>query len=460
MIKKWQAGINIGIGVSLVLSVLLGILFLFLRPSDITVSDQPPPKSTLPKRAFMQSKEAYEAIGPPFLTLQFSPMSMQLPDLKKYLLYYGKNGRPDATEENALLHFSFAGNKVVSSVMPGEHLYILYDRRLNPPQYVFSPGNAETSLWMEATAQGNEAFVQVSMKGESGEIIQSPESNAKFTLPEKEYVRFGNAGWELGKNRVDATILARQKARWFGPDLFLARHGGKEYAAFIGKQRLDFGEGDDIYSVFVGLNDSLVWEHNRWKLAKPGQETLGKPLLLVKKIEERLMNFELWDPEGKGKVVLNLLKSNEPVAQANIVQSFKFVGARTRTQFVFEIDKERVLLSPKDWLLMTPKGWLKLATPKEIDDYVERKITGPLFVFDVVERNNDSLVLKGTLFNASRTDMQPVDIVLQQPTGAVTTGASGQPKNGKPNRKTPPPEDDDELDFFDDDDLDENFDDD
>ena len=80
------------------------------------------------------------------------------------------------------MHFAFTGNKIVSSVMPGERLYILYDRKLNPPQYIFSPGNAETSLWMEATLKATKLIVKVSMKGETGEIIQQPESNARFTF--------------------------------------------------------------------------------------------------------------------------------------------------------------------------------------------------------------------------------------------------------------------------------------
>lgn len=468
MIRKWLTGGLYGVAGAIAFCLLLALFFIIKRPSEIQVSDKPPPKSILPKRAFQQNQEAYDAIGDPFLNLQFSPMSMQLPDLKRYLIYYGKNGRPDATAEHTLMHFSFTGNKNVSSVMPGERLYILYDRKLNPAQYIFSPGNMETSLWMEATSHDNEAIVHVSMKGESGETIHQPEANARFNLPEKEYVRFGSAGWELGKNRVDATILARQKARWYGPDLFLARHGGKEFAAVVGKQRIDFGEGDDLYSVFVGVNDSLVWENNRWRVAKPGSETLGKPLLYVKKIEERLMGLELWDPEGKGKVVLNLLKATEPPAQTNILQSFKFVGARTRTQFVFEVDKERMLLSPKDWLLLTTnghsKGWIKLTSPKEIDDYVERKLIGPLFVFDAVDRKDDRLILKGTLFNPSRTDMQPVEIGLQQP-GATPTQPKGDERGKKDkmlqNRgnQPPPEDDDDDFDAFDDDDEDYDLDD-
>lgn len=423
MIKQWLTWLNYFVVGVAILFVIFGGAFLMFRPSIISVSNAPPPKTALPKGAFSFPKEIYNAIGEPLLFLQFSPMSMQLPDLKRYLIYYGKNGRPDAMVERPLLHFAFTGNKTMSSVVPGEKLYVLYDRKLNPPQYIFSPNNQQSSLWIEANAEGNEAHVKASMQGENGEMIHEPEANASFALPEKEYIRFGGTPWEIGKNRVDATLLARQKARWYGLDVFLAKHGGKEYAEKVGKQRVDFGEGEDIYSIYVGLNDAIIWIDDHWKVVKPGAESLGKPLLVVKKIEDRLMNLELWDPEGKGKIALNLLKSSEIQAQTNIHKNFKFVGARTRTQFVFEIDGERMLLSPHDWLLSTKEGWVKLETPDEIDQYVERKLIGPLFVFDGIEKKEDHLSLIGTIFNSPRTDMQPIEIPLQQ-------GTPTQPNSG------------------------------
>lgn len=280
-------------------------------------------------------------------------------------------------------------------------------------------------------------------------------------------MRFGGtSGWEIGKNRVDATLLARQRARWFGPDVFLQTHGGKEYADIIGKQRIDFGEGDEAYSVFVGPNDTLIWTNDRWKVVKPGPDSLGKPMLVVKKIDERIMNLELWDPEGKGKVILNLLKSTEAPPPASLINQFKFVGARTRTQFVFEINKERMLLSPQDWLLLTKEGWMKLVTPKEIDDFVDRKLVGPLFIFDEVDRHDDKQFLKGTLFNAARTDMITVEIPLQQTAPNAPGGPNkGNEKNDQrgrvPHRQGPPPNmihrpmslDEEDEDMMDDDDM-------
>lgn len=414
MIKKWLNWINLSIAGLAILFILWGLLLYVMRPSEILTSDKPPPKTALPKRAFALTQEAYDAIGDPTLALQFAPVSLQLPDIKRYIVYYGKNGRPDAPVDNPRMHFSFTGNKTISSVNPGERLYLLFNRDLNPPQYVFSPDNISTSLWIEAIPKGSDAVVSVSMKGENGEIIREPASLATFTTPEKEYVRFGGVPWEIGKNRVDATLLAKQKARWYGTDMFLQKHGGQEFATEASKQRIDFGESDDVYSVFVSLGDSLIWDGERWVNMKPGQETLGKPLLLVKKIDDRIMNFELWDPEGKGKIAVNLMKSTDSAPPPNLLQQLKFVGARTRSQFVFEINKERMLLSPHDWILLTKDGWMKLDTPQEIDDYVERRRIGPMFVFDEVDRKDDKAVINGTLFSASRTSMQPIEIPLQQ----------------------------------------------
>jgi hypothetical protein len=422
MIRKWLHVINRVVAGGVGLLLLLSAALYFSRPAEIMViNDVASVGSGLPKGAFTLNREAYDSIGEPLLSLKFSPISVQLPDLRKALLYYGKNGRPDAQADHPLLHFAFMGNKVAASIEPGKPLYLIYDRKSNPPQYAFSPGNEETPLYMQCALDGTEATVTVVMKCQDGSLITEPSAHAQFTLPEKEYVRFGGTPWEIGKWRVDGSLLARQRARWYGPDRFLERHGGDEYSHVNGKHRIDFGEGEDMYSVFVGISECLIWDSDlgKWRSSKPGTETLGHPLLFVKKVDERLINLELWDNDGRGKLALNLLKSTENWMPQNLQQSFKFMGARTRSQFVFEVNKERMLIRPKDWLVLTEAGWLKLTTPEEIDNFVDRKITGALFVFDGVEKRDDKQVLVGTMFNSTRTEMQTVEMPILQGGGAV-----------------------------------------
>lgn len=414
MFRKWISWVNYSVAATIALLLLAALAFYMMKRSDFPVSDQSVRKSPVPKNAFSRPTEEYQAIGPPALTLNFSPLNVQLPDLRRYLVYYGKNGRPDAKSDHPALYFAFTGNKMPKPVFPGERLYLLYDRSQSPNQYIFSPSNAPTPLWIETEVQGTQAIVHVTMEADGGKVIREPRAYADFAILEKEYVRPGGTPWELGKWRVDGTMLARQKARWYGADKFLEKHGGEEYKSLMNKQRIDFGEGDEVYSVYAGQEDCLIWEDNRWHSVKAGEGTLQHTLMCIKKVDDRVMSLELWDVDGKGKMVLNLVKANEPWVPQNLEQSFKFMGARTRSQFVFEVNKERVLLRPHDWLVFTDGAWKKLSSPKEIDDYVERRVVGPLFVFDSVERKDEKQVIIGTLFNSARTETATIELPLQQ----------------------------------------------
>ncbi len=416
MISRWLTVVNgIIVGAILLLGVGMGVIWL-KRPVEIVCGNPKGRPCNLPKGAFEHPAESYQELNGPLLALQQTPPSLQLPDLRQQFIYYGKNGRPDAQSQHTLLHFSFNGNKAVVSIAPGERLYLVYDKKSQPGRYVFSPHNEPSSLWIEGTPVDSEVQVKLTMANDKGDLVVEPESNHQFRLAEKEFIRYAGASWELGTWRVDGTILARQRARWFGPDRFLEKHGGEEYQEVVGKQRVDFGENADIYSVFVKVGDCLVWDQNRWKVVQPGSESRNHPLLVVKKIDERLMTFELWDVEGKGKILLNLLKSAEPWMAQNaqhIQHMFKFVGARTRSQCVFEINHERMVVRPSDWLLMTQKGWKKLASAEEIDNYVKRKTPGTLFVFEGLTRKDERQVMLGTLYNPTRSDYQTVELVLQ-----------------------------------------------
>lgn len=422
-------GVVCGAGVLLIAAA----LFYGMRPSEIEQSSFDVQKAHLPKSAFLLSKKSYEAIGNPFTELNFVPPSMRLPDLRNQLVFYGKNGRPDAGADKQLLHFAMTGTKNTLSVATGEKLYLVYDKKGSGSKYAFSPSNNETSLWIEANCQGADACVKVCMKNEKGELVSEPQNNAQFTIPEKEYARFSGGVWEIGKTRVDGTLLARQRARWFGPDVFLQKHGGDEFEDMQGKQGIDFGDSDNNYSVYVKVGDCLIWKDEKWNVVTAGQQTLGHPLLIVKKIDERVMNLELWDVEGRGKMPLNLLKANDPFVAQNVQDDFKFVGARTRTQFIFEIKDDRLTLKPHDWLLLTPEGWKKLDSVQAIDDYVSRKTQGVLFVFDEVAKKDERQVLVGTVFNPTRSQHETIEISMQSvnataPTNAVTAKKGNKTK--------------------------------
>jgi hypothetical protein len=445
MIGQWITWLNFALLGSALLLGLSGGIFWLKRPSEIACANLPTKECGLPKGAFELAEQAYNQIGAPLLALEEVPPTMQLPDLRQQLIYYGKNGRPDAQTTHTLLHFSLNGNKAVVSTPPGEKLYLVYDRKSTPGRYVFSSNNEKSSLWIVGDVVDNEVLIQVTLENDKGEKILEPEVFAQFRLNEKEFIRFAGTSWEIGSFRVDGTLLARQRARWYGVDRFLEDHGGRDHQNNIGKQRIDFGETDALYSVFVKTGDCLIWDNNCWSATAPGEESLGHPLLVVKKIDERLVTFELWDVEGKGKILLNLLKSTEPWAVQNaqsLQHMFKFVGARTRTQCVFEINRERMTLKPSDWLLLTPKGWKKLSTEEEIDHYVKRKLTGTLFVFEGISRKDERQIMTGKLYSPSRNDSQPVELALQ--VKGTKPSVSRETKEAKEVKGTKDDDDDDD----------------
>ena len=414
MIKNWLSWINISLLASSVFLVFFAFFIYLSRPGEIEIIQPKIEKASLPKGTFTREKQDLDAIGPPLISLPFSPMSLQLPDLRNYLLYHGRNERPDANPEQSLLHFSIAGSNESTTVYPNQPLYLVYDKTQVKSKYLFSKNNKETSLWIEAVPNGKEANVNVSMKNEAGKIIRKPEAHADFKLTEKAFSRIGLRNWFIDSFRVDGTLLARQKAKWYGPDLFIDKHGGDEYSDYIGKQRIDFDDGGAAYSVYVDERETLAWINKKWKKIIPGEKSRKYPLLVLRNIEDRLLKFDLWDVDGRIRTVLNLIKSRDVSGRISVEKAFKFVGARTRTQLMFEVKNERIIISPQDWLLFVNGEWKKITTPQEIDDYVNRKLIGPLFIIDGVERDDGRQILMGTVFNTSRSEQTSVEIPLQQ----------------------------------------------
>ncbi len=191
MFIRWLPGLNCTLlGLTLLLG-LMGVIYWLKQPKEIICGNVRTKDCRLPKGAFELEENAYQHAGEALFVLQQTPPTMQLPDLRQLLIYYGKNGRPDAQSHHTMLHFSLNGsNKKVVSVSPKERLYLVYDRQSSPNHYNFSPNNEKTSLWIEGSVVDHEAQIQVTMENDKGELIAEPSAFAQFRLPEKEFIRY------------------------------------------------------------------------------------------------------------------------------------------------------------------------------------------------------------------------------------------------------------------------------
>lgn len=443
MVARWIWWINYGLGG---LAGLLLLVALTLKIFSHSAIQEPPlqeiPKNIekeLPRSSLKIGQEAHDTIGQPLLTTKVVLPQLTLPDLRPVLTYYGTNSRPDSATDQTRLQFGLTGNQGFAAIAANEPLYLLYDRSQNPGRYILSPENLPTGLWIQATPKDTEAIIKVFLRDDEGKIITEPKVRSEFNLQEKEFARFGGGNWEIGKQRVDGTLLARQRARWYGQDLFFNEHGGEEYAAYVDKERIEFGEGEDRYVVYVGGNDCLIWDGKRWQQARSVSNSTTYPLLCIKKVEDRLMRLDLWDTEGKGRVAINLLKSTEAWAPQVIQRDFKFISVRTLSQYVFDIRKDRVVLRPGDWLLQTKDGWKKLVSTEDIDAFVDGKAQGVLFIFNGVGKKAEGQVISGTLYNATRSTVFPVEIPVEHSGNVLNSPQKEAQKAAEVPPSTPPP---------------------
>ncbi|MDP1880566.1 MAG: hypothetical protein Q8K60_06475, partial [Parachlamydiaceae bacterium] len=152
MINQWIKWVNV-----LIIMIAFGIciatgIYWLKKPSHIETSFPTSKELGLPKTAFELPIEAYDEISGPLLSLESQPPALQVPDIKGQLLFYGKNGRPDAQKNYTILHFALtSNNKNIASIKPNEPLYLVFDRSTTPGKYIFSPNNEKTSLWIQAT---------------------------------------------------------------------------------------------------------------------------------------------------------------------------------------------------------------------------------------------------------------------------------------------------------------------
>lgn len=420
--------------------ICLGMFFFLRAPeeSDILTIHPRIERTELPKSSFSEPED-YDLSSGPF-SLNWVPPLMQLPDLRGELQFFGQNGRPDAAWGKTSFHLGLKSSGEMRSVREKERLYLVYqgdfggffDRipyrepvstsetplwgdistTSRKGSYVFSPDNQPTPLWLEVSSGSTNAIsLYVKMLDEKGGLVKSPQDLRQITLSAQEFPKSQTVGWELGGYRVDSTLLVRQKARWIGSDLFLEMHGGDEYAYTAGREKIDFLDGDTTYSCFLGLGDYLVWKDEHWKTPAPGENTEGLPILCVKKIDDKIMNLELWDGLGRSKTALSLIRVKDHNRSPDLAQEFKFVGAKTWAQFIVECrNGGRLTLKPNDWLVLTQEGWKKLDSPEQVDQYVDGSLMGPLFVLDKMTKQNGRQVLVGHLFNLSRTEVEEVEL--------------------------------------------------
>lgn len=418
-----------------------------------------PKQKTILPLSFEATPTALEAVGPPFVGLEKQALKIALPDLRNTLMYYGSNIRPDVSERASVVQVGVRGVTFPTPVSANVPVYLKYEGRMSSVKWSFSEKNSPTSTWLEIKPKENGADVKVFMQDCENQPITEPVEFASFSLTQMHMPFNAQAGntFEIGGFRADTSLLIRQKAVWFGQDLFLQQYGGEKYQFAFEKERIDFLNPDNRYSCYVGVGDCLVFFADRWREVTPGEDSIGKPLLVTRKIDERSISFDLWDPSGKIRISLDLHKAPSIPTFAQRL-NIKLVGARSKKDWIAEIGGTRMFLRADDWLLLKENSWQKFSNAKDLDDYVTGQVRGIMLALEGTEKVGNDVGLVGVLFDESRTQQIPMRITLFKSWEQSASKSDAEDEDDDDDDEDD--DDDDEIDMNDEDDEPEDEDDD
>ena len=104
---------------------------------------------------------------------------------------------------------------------------------------------------------------------------------------------------------------------------------------------------------------------------------------------------------------------------------------RTWSRPIIMAGKDRLVLSPDDWVIYTGKQWERVTSKKQLEEYLSGKIRSPLLVFEKIDKEAGEFVFKGHVFNAQRTVVETLSLPLKQVSETALSDHSGQEGGAK-----------------------------
>lgn len=400
--------IRLGILFLSAVSLVAGLLFL----SRLVVREAPPQLASssegrgLPKRYFRQDPDEYAQIKGPFMELDRDLSSMQLPSLKNVLHYLGSSQRPDLKSSEAHLKFALLPGVEVREILQGEPLYLVTETSGKKSRYRFAAPGVATPLWVTAELVDEEVVITTHLLDEGGGQVIEPLDHLEWKPKKRSGSAVGRGKqWTLGEFVADRTILNKQKLRWSGQDLFLKDLGGADYALQATRERIQFGEGESRYVIYLKEGEGAVFVDGKWVPKPLGVATQNEPLLYLKEMSGTGISFELWGAETGEMLSLRMQRS--PPDWSGIAQmKVTFSSVRTRRKVSLSVGDQLLDVSVQDWLLID-KGFVSIIdTLEKLEGLVAGRDRGVLCVLRDLLEESGEYYLEGTFYDGSRSASQ------------------------------------------------------
>lgn len=343
---------------------------------------------------------SYEAIGSGALALYPRHALGWVSRLTDELSLVSYNSRPDIYTKEAKILLALKNGKEYQILASGETLYL---KESEMGKGLLS-SDTSSNLWIKPLLLDNgsvliEAGREYAAAGEErGQFLLSQQggSPARFTFAQQVFAK------EL------------KSARSFHQDLLIQSYGGREYASWRDKVVLEFTTNSRTYACFVSSGDYLLYQAGEWRVVPLDELHKDLPIARVKTISSKAVEIQAWDETGFSPVQVTIEMEKPPRLQLKPEAMPSGMRLRNGTQISCAFGKRRMIIRSGDWLLKTNTGWRNLRRSEEIDHCLHHRLKGELFIFDAIEKEQGRYVMKGHLFDETRTQVQnlslPIDI--------------------------------------------------
>jgi hypothetical protein len=354
----------------------------------------------------------YESIGTGGLALHPSHAFGWVSRLASELALIAYNSRPDIDAQEAKILLSLKNGKEQLTLLNGRSLFL---KESEQGKGLLSSETA-TGLWVKPILLDNGAVLidagrkLVSKEGQEGE------EKGQFIVSQQ-------GGIPACYNSTQkAFALALKSARGFVHDLFLEKYGGREYAPWKDKVVLELSCESKTYACFVSPGDYLLYEAGEWRVCSFEELRRDHPVARVKAASAKAIEIEVWDEAGFYPLQFKVEAAQESRLQFKPETMPSKIRLRSSSQISCALGKRRVILRAGDWLLKTATGWRNLRRAEEIQSYLCHRLKGELFIFDAIEKEQGNWVMKGHLFDETRTQQLPLTLPIdaEKPQGKTS----------------------------------------
>ena len=310
------------------------------------------------------------------------------------------NSRPDAVQKEAKILLRLKDGMQMTACN-GKQFFL--QERTEGKGLTFSEG--ETALWVKPILLDNGNVLMEAgrrMISKEGEVLGEEKG---------EYVVSLIKGAPQDKSLIALEEL--KLARCIGHDALILKYGGKEYASWRDKVKIEFILEGRSYACFVGKGDVLQYKENEWRVTPAQAVDKRLPMARVVIAVAKAVEIEGWDESGFFSVHTKI--ASAPAGQPLNNQELLPTGLRLRssTQVSCLFGKKRLVIKKGDWLVRTQTGMRNLKRAQEIEDYLFHRLKGELFIFDGIEKQQGKTLLQGHLFDCMRLQATSVTIPIE-----------------------------------------------